>query len=156
MRACLLVGAAVLLAAGAAVAADAIKVELKDFEFKAKNDGTPADLFGHNEGEGKLFLYAHGSALAKVTIPEDGEYTVVIEASCDEAKNEKAKIKVTVGDVVVKDDFALTAAEAKEYKFPAKLKKGEHKLGIEFLNDEFKEGEFDRNLYIHKAAVEKK
>lgn len=148
--------AAVLLAAGVAAAADAIKVELKAFEFKPKNDGTPGELFGYNEGDGKLFLYAHGTAAAKVTLPADGEYTVVIEASCDEAKKEKAKIKVTVGDKVVKDNFELTSTDAKEYKFPATLKKGEQKLAIEFLNDEFKEGEFDRNLYIHGAKIEKK
>jgi len=27
---------------------------------------------------------------------------------------------------------------------------------IEFLNDEFKEGEYDRNLYVHAVMLEKK
>ena len=149
----LVVGAAaVLLAVGVAVAADPVKVELKEFKF----DPTNSELFGHDEGENRLFFYTNGKASATVKVPEDGEYSVVIEASCSEAKNEKAKVKVSVGDVVVQDKYELTTTDAKEYKFPATLKKGEAKLTIEFLNDEFKEGEYDRNLFVHKVSIEKK
>jgi hypothetical protein len=140
-----------VLAVGVAVAADPIKVELKDFKFDPASE-----LFGHDEGENRVFLYTNGKATAEVKIPEDGDYTVVIEASCTEANNEKAKVKVTVGDVVVQDKYELTTTDAKEYKFPAKLKKGDAKLTIEFLNDAYKENEFDRNLFVHKVAIEKK
>ena len=144
------------LAVGVAVAADPIKVELKDFKFTPKNEGTPADLFGHNEGEGKLFLYAHGTAAAEVKLADDAEYTLTVEMSCDEAKNEKAKVKVSVGDEVLAKEFELKETGAKAYTFTGKLKKGSPKVSIEFLNDEFKEGEFDRNLYIHSVKIEKK
>ncbi|HVK16559.1 MAG TPA: carbohydrate-binding domain-containing protein [Fimbriiglobus sp.] len=144
------------LAVGVAAAAEPIKVELKDFKFKVKNEGTPDDLLGHNEGESKLFFYVHGTGTAEVKVPEDGEYTITIEASCDEANKMLAKIKVAVDEEVVAKEFALKEATAKEYPFTAKLKKGTPKLSIEFLNDEFKEGEYDLNLYVHSVKIEKK
>ncbi|HET6576522.1 MAG TPA: carbohydrate-binding domain-containing protein [Fimbriiglobus sp.] len=145
----------VALAVGVA-AAEPIKLDLKEFKFKVKNEGTPEDLLGYNEGESKLFFYVHGTGTAAVQVPEDGEYTITIEASCDEANKMKAKIKVTVDETVVAKEFALKAVEAKEYPFAAKLKKGTRKLAIEFLNDEFKEGEYDLNLYVHSVKLEKK
>jgi hypothetical protein len=152
MRTCAPVGVlALLLSAGVAVAADAIKVDLKAVTF----DPT-GELYGYDDGENRLFLYTNGKATAAVELPEDGEYTVVVEASCSEAQGEKAKIKLTVGDTVLKDKFELTSTDAKEYKFDAKLKKGATKLSIEFLNDKFKEGEYDLNLYVHGVRIEKK
>ena len=144
------------LAVGVAAAAEPIKVELKDFKMMPKNEGTPAELIGYNEGEGKLFYYVHGTGTAEVKVPEDGEYTITIEASCDEANKMLAKIKVSVDETVVAKEFALKEATAKEYPFTAKLKKGTPKLAIEFLNDEFKEGEYDLNLYLHSVKLEKK
>jgi hypothetical protein len=144
------------LAVGVAAAAEPIKVELKDFKLKPKHEGTPEDLMGYNEGEGKLFFYVHGTGTAEVKVPEDGEYTITIEASCDEANKMLAKIKVSVDETVVAKEFALKEATAKEYPFTAKLKKGTPKLAIEFLNDEFKEGEYDLNLYVHSVKLEKK
>ncbi len=157
LRRTLCAAVVVAVAVGAAAAAEAIKVELKDFKFKdAEGNDTTSELYGFNEGEGKLFLYTNGAAVATVKVPEDGEYTITLELSCDEAKGEKAKVKLKVGDNVVKDSFELKSTEAKEYPFTAKLKKGEQKLSIEFLNDEFKEGEYDRNLFIHAVKLEKK
>ena len=152
-----LVSAAVLagLCLVAAAAADPIKLELKDFKWKPKNEGN-TDLGGYNEGEGKLFLYTFGTQSADVKIPEDGEYTITVEASCDVAEKQFAKFKLTVGDVVVAKEHTLTAADAKSYEFTAKLKKGDAKLSIEFLNDLYKEGEYDLNLYVHGVKVEPK
>ena len=150
----LLCVAVVLLAAiGVAAAADAIKVELKDFKIKGS---LPGDLFGFNEGEEKLFFLTTGAMEADVKVPEDGEYTITVEASCDEALNEKAKFKLSVGDVEVAKEHALTETVAKKYEFTAKLKKGEAKLAIEFLNDAYKENEYDRNLFVHAVKLEKK
>lgn len=146
----------VLAVAGLAVAAEAINIELKDFKLKAKHDGTPEELLGFNEADNKLFLYVAGTATAEAKVPEDGEYTITLELSCDEAKGEKAKIKLSVGDDVIEKSFELKQTDAKEYTFTAKLKKGSPKLSIEFLNDIFKEGEYDINLYIHAVKLEKK
>jgi hypothetical protein len=150
-------GALVVLAAavGVAAAAEPIKLKLDDFKMKPTFEGGE-QLIGHNTDEGKLFFYVNGTATAEVKVPEDGEYTVTVEASCDEAEKEKAKFKLTVGDVEVHKSFELTATEAKEYPFTAKLKKGDAKLVIEFLNDAYKENEYDRNLYVHAVKLEKK
>src|SRR5919201_6929404 len=103
-----LCAAAVLAAAvDLAAAAEPIKLDLKDFKMKPKFEGTPEELMGYNEAEGKLFFYVHGTGTAEVKIPEDGEYTITIEASCDEAKNEKAKIMLKVGDEEVAKEFEL-------------------------------------------------
>jgi hypothetical protein len=147
-------GVAVVLAvSGLATAATlAGKIDLKDFKMK----GTAGDNAGYNEGEGKLFFYAPDTAEAAVKLAADGEYTITVEASCDAAKDENAKFTLKVGDEVIKKDFLLTASEQKEYTFTAKLKKGEPKLSIEFTNDLYKEGEYDRNLYVHGVKVEAK
>jgi hypothetical protein len=149
----IVVCAAVLASAGVAAAADAITVELKDFKVKGE---APADLVKYEEGENRLCFYTNGVLEADVEVPEDGEYTITVEASCDEALNEKAKFKLSVGDVVAAKDHALTETGAKKYEFTAKLKKGDAKLAIEFLNDAYKENEYDRNLYVHSVKVEKK
>ena len=150
-----LVCAAVLFAAaGLAVAADPIKLDLKDFKCKAKGDGE--NLVGYNDAESKIFFYTFGTATADVKVPADGEYTITVEASCDEALNEKAKFKLTVGDEVVAKEFALKETGEKKYPLPAKLKKGDAKLVIEFLNDAYKENEHDRNLYVHSVTIEPK
>jgi Ca-dependent carbohydrate-binding module xylan-binding len=151
-------GSAVLfggLCLGVAVAADPIKLELKDFKWKCKFDSGDT-LGGFEEGEGKLFFYTFGTQTATVKIPEDGEYTITVEASCNPAEKEMAKFKLTVGDVEVAKEHSLTQEEAKSYELTAKLKKGEAKLVIEFLNDKFKEGEYDLNLYIHGVKIEQK
>src|SRR5262249_41954743 len=136
-------------------AADPIKPDLKEFKWKCKFDGGET-LGGYNENDGKFDLYTNGTATGEVDVPDDGEYKVTIEASCTEALEEFAKVKLTVGDVVVAKDHALTAEDVKPYAFTATLKKGKQKLVIEFLNDAFKEGEYDRNLFIHSVKLEKK
>ena len=139
---------------GVAVAAEAITVELKDFKLKSAFEDSK-DGVALNEGDAKIGFYTEGTAVATVKIAEDGEYDIVIEASCDEAEKVKAKMTVKVGDEVVKENFELKVIEAKEYTFTAKLKKGETKLSIAFTNDAFEENKFDRNLYVHKVKIEK-
>lgn len=146
---------AVVLAVAVGGAADPIKLELKNFKMKAAFDGGEA-LVGHDENDGRIFLYTNGSATAEIKVPEDGEYTIKIEAGCNKAEKEFAKIKVSVGDVVVKDKFDLTEEDKKEYTFTAKLKKGDAKFVVEFLNDKYKENEYDLNFFLYSAAVEKK
>lgn len=148
--------AALVVAVGLVAAAEPIKIALKDFKLKPKNEGTSPELMGYNEGEEKLFYYVAGTATAEVKVPEDGEYTLTIEASCDEANKEKAKIKVMIGDDVVAKEFELKQVEAKTYEFTAKLKKGTPKLSIEFLNDLYKDGEYDMNFYLHSVKLEEK
>jgi hypothetical protein len=136
-------------------AADPIKLDLKEFKWKCKFEGGEA-LGGYNENDNKFDLYTHGTATGEVNVPEDGEYKITIEASCTEALKEFAKFKLTVGDVVVAKEHTLKAEEVKPYEFTATLKKGKQKLVIEFLNDAYKENEYDRNLFLHSVTLEKK
>jgi hypothetical protein len=134
-------------------AAKPVAVELKSFSFKAPEG--KADLFGYNEGDGKLFFYTNGTGEAKVKLPEDGDYEILVKASCDKALNVGAKFKVAVDGKQAGKETETSDGEPKEYKFPTALKAGEHKLSIEFTNDVFKDGEYDRNLYVHEVALKK-
>jgi hypothetical protein len=141
-----------LLGTAADDAAKPIAVELKSFSFKVPEK--QADLFGYDGGEERLFFYTNGTGEAKVKVPDDGDYEIVIKASGDVALKEGAKFKVAVdGKQTGKE--TETTAESKEYKFPTPLKAGEHKLAIEFTNDVYKEGEYDRNLYVHAVTLKK-
>ncbi len=150
-----LAGVAIVLLPVLGTAADDAKpttVDLKSFTFKVPED--KSSLFGHNADEEKLFFYTNGAAEAKVKVPKEGEYEIVVKASCDKALKEGAKFKVAVeGKQVGKE--TETTDEQKEYKFPATLKAGEQKLAIEFTNDVFKDGEYDRNLYVHAVTLKK-
>jgi opacity protein-like surface antigen len=143
------------LATSVAVAAEAIKPDLKKFKWKGGFDGAE-QYGGYDEGESRFFLYTFGTATGSVELPEDGDYLITIDASCDEAKKIFAAFKLTIGDVVVTKEQFLKSTEVKPYTFTAKLKKGKQDLVVEFLNDEFKEGEYDRNLYLHGIRLEKK
>ena len=147
------IGAAALwcAAAGLALAAaiEEIKVELKDGKFTGAKD----DLVKFDESSGKVCMYSAGKAEYTVKIPADGDYPLQLEMSCDQAKNVNAQIKLTAGDKVVKEKFLLTQPEPKEYEFAAALKKGDMKIVVEYTNDEYKEGEFDRNFYLHAMKL---
>jgi len=145
---------ALSLMAAARADQNAMEVPLKNFKFKI--DEGHSSLFGLDEGEGKLFFFTNGTAEAIIKLPEDGDYEVTIKASCDKALNEFAKFKLTLDGELVGKETALTAEEAKEYKLSFKAKAGDHKLGIAFTNDAYKENEYDRNLYVHALSVKKK
>ena len=147
--------AAILGSSAAAVAADEVKADLKTFKWKAAFPGGD-ELGGYDEGQDRFHFYTNGTATGEVTIPADGEYTVTVEASCTEAKKVFAAFKLTVGDVVVTREHFLTAEDARAYTFAARLKKGKQPLAIQFLNDEYKESEYDRNLYAHGVKIEPK
>jgi hypothetical protein len=130
-----------------------ITVELKKFTFKGPEGKD--DLFGYNEGDEKLFFYTNGTATTKIKVAEDGDYEIVIKASCDPAMNEGAKFKVAVDGKQTGKETETPAGDPKEHKFPTTLKAGEHKLSIEYTNDVYKENEYDRNLYVHAVTLKK-
>ena len=132
---------------------DPISVDLKAFKFKVKKE--VENLFGYNEDEGKLFFYTNGPAEATVKVPAGGDYEITLKASCDSAKDERAKFKLSIDGQAVGKETLLTADEAKDYKLTASVKAGDRKLVIEFTNDIYKEGEYDRNLYVHAVALKR-
>lgn len=146
--------AACLLAASAQ-AADDVKLKLADAKFKL-GQGTSSDLVGHNDGEGKIFYYAPGTAEWTFKLPDDGKFDILVSASCDPAQNVNANFKLAIDGKDVGEEVKLTTEGEKEYKLETKLAPGEHKLSITFTNDVYKEGEYDRNLYIHSVTLKVK
>ena len=122
-----------------------IKVDLS----KVKWGEGPAELFGHDDGESRLFYYANGTAEFTVKVPADGEYAIAVTASSQPAQNVHAKFKVTVDGQAVGAETSCTAEEAKEYPFTAKLGSGERKVSVLFTNDVYKQDEYDRNFYLN-------
>src|SRR5262249_56873126 len=128
------------------------KLDLGDFRRAAAFKGGAALLKYEND---KINFYVNATGTVNPTVPADGDYVIVVDASCNEALKEKAKLTLKVGDTAIKENFELTTEDQKEYKFDAKLKKGETTLSISFTNDAYKENEYDRNLYVHGVTVEK-
>jgi hypothetical protein len=116
---------------------------------KVKFLSEPAELFGYDEGESRAFYYTNGTGELSVKVPADGEYDVIVTASCTAAKGENAKFKLKVDGAQVGAETTLKSEDAREYPFTAALKAGERKIAAEFTNDLYKEGEYDLNFYLH-------
>jgi hypothetical protein len=136
-----------------ATAAEPIKLELANFKLEPAFKGGE-DLVKYDDTA--LQFYTNGTATTKLTVPADGDYVIVLDAGCTEALKEYAKVTLKVGDKAVKENFELTTMDQKEYKFDAKLTKGETTLSVAFTNDAYKENEYDRNLTVYAVRVEKK
>jgi len=132
---------------------DAIKVDLKSFKFKVPE--AIASLFGYDEGQGRLFYYGAAPGEMMVKLPTDGEYELVIRASCDPALNERAKFKVALDGQPVGMETLLTDDGEKDYTLKVSAKAGERKLVIEYTNDVYKENEYDRNFYVYGVTLKK-
>jgi len=154
-RLAVLLGLILVVGSPVAVAADAdtSRLDLRAFTFKVRDE--LANLFGYDDGEGRLFYYTAGAGETTVKLSADGEYEIVIKASCDPALNERAKFKVALDGEAVGMETLLTADEPKDYKLKTSAKAGERKLAIEFTNDAYKENEYDRNFYVHGVTVKR-
>jgi hypothetical protein len=129
-----------------------LKADLSKIKFTADS----AELFGWDEGESRAFFLTNGLGEVTVKVPADGDYAIVITASCQAAKGENANFKLKVDGVQVGAETTLKSEDAKDYTFAASLKAGERKIGAEFTNDIYKEGEYDRNFYLHGVKVVRK
>ena len=107
---------------------------------------TPADGFSGND----TFTFAATDGTVQ---SPDATETIVVNAACDPALNEKAKFKLSIDGKLIDKETTLTSDDPKDYSFTTPLKAGERKLKIEFTNDAYKENEYDRNLYVHEVKV---
>jgi hypothetical protein len=151
------VSVALLFVPALGTAGDAAKpltVELRSFTFKVPKGGKE-ELLQYQEGEDKLAFYINGTSEAKVDVPTDGDYQIAIKASCDMALKVGANFKVAMDGKAIGNEKETSDEGPREYTVTAPLKAGQHKLAIEFTNDAFKEGEYDRNLYVHAVALKK-
>jgi hypothetical protein len=129
-----------------------IKADVSKIKFKSDS----AELFGWDEGESKAFFNTNGLGEVVLSVPADGEYEIVVTASCQAANGINAKFKLRVDGEQVCAETQLKAEEAKDYSFTAPLKAGDRKIGPEFTNDMYKEGEYDLNFYLHGLKIIRK
>ena len=126
-----------------------IKVDLS----KVKWGEGPAELFGYDDGESRLFYYTNGTAEFTVKAPADGDYEIVVTASSQPAQNEHAKFKLTVDGRPAGAETACTGEEAKEYRIAATLAAGDRKIAVSFTNDVYKQDEYDRNFFLNGLKI---
>ena len=141
---------ATVVAAVPGPAPSPVVAELSKFSGPAEN----AEHFGYDDGAGRIFLYSNGAIVLPVTLTADGDYELAISAACDEADGQKAKFRVTINGKAVGDEVTCTTVDAHEYVIKAPgLKAGDHKIAITFLNDIYKENEYDLNFFVHGVTV---
>jgi hypothetical protein len=142
--------AATVAASAPKPAATPVAADLSKFTGPTEN----AELFGYDDSAGRIFLYSGGAIVVPVKLTGDGDYELAINAACDEADGQKAKFSVTINGQAVGDEVTCTTTDAKEYVIKAAgLKAGDHKVAITFLNDLYKENEYDLNFYVHGVAL---
>ena len=145
-----------------------IKIKLKDFKFKPPASvSDPDSVFVFNEDDQKLCFYTNGPAEAKVSVPSDGDWDVVVSASGDTAMNVPThatsgkaeenippKFQLAIDDKNVGKEVALKSDDMKDYTVVVPLKAGEHTLRVEFTNDTYDpDGKYDSNLYVHGVKL---
>jgi hypothetical protein len=111
--------------------------------------------FGYDDGNERMFFYANGCAEARIKVAADGDYEITVKAGCDEAEKEFARFRIRVDGQAASGEVPLSGVDPKDYKVPVRLAAGDRKLGIEFTNDLWKEGEYDRNLFIHGVSLKR-
>jgi hypothetical protein len=150
------VGSLIVTAALPVSAADdnLITVDLRAFKFKVRAE--IVDLFGYDDGEQRLFYYTAGAGETTIKLPADGEYEITVRASCDPALGERAKFKLALDGEPVGIETLLTDDDRKDYRLTATAKAGERTLSIAFTNDVYKEGEYDRNLFVYGVTLKRK
>jgi hypothetical protein len=133
-------------------AAEEVRLKLSEGKFKV-GEGTPSELVTYDENEGKVAFYAPGTGEWKFKLADDGAFNIVVRASCDAAQDVNAKFKLTIDGKAIGEEVTLSRESEHECKLEAKLGPGEHTLAITFTNDAWKDGEYDRNLYIHSVTL---
>ena len=144
------VAAAAPVVATPAPAPKPVTADLSKFSGPTEN----AELFGYDDSNSRIFLYSAGAVVVPTKLTADGDYEIALNAACDEADHQMAKFTVTLDGQALGGEVTCTTAEAKEYVIKAPgLKAGDHKIAIAFLNDIYKENEYDLNFYVHGVTV---
>jgi len=115
---------------------------------KFKGPAEAAELFGYDDGNGRIFMYTAGTVEIPVKLTADAVYEIVVNVSCDEAMGQKAKFTVAVDGQKIGEEISCTTADDKAYTLKASLKAGDRKIAVSFLNDLYKENEYDLNMYV--------
>ena len=98
------------------------------------------------------------AALAALALPLPAFASGVIDNVNGITLDQAGKV-IRFRALVIDDEGKVEKLLPGRYEAPPrkkKLKKGESKIVVAFLNDTYKENEYDSNLYIHSVKLEKK
>ncbi len=152
------------LRAARSVALDAMEAE--------ESEHVDLEIFGRKfykqkgetqEDGNRRWFYSNADVAAKITVPADGAYTVVIDAAATQAGGEPAKIGLRVNGKDVSTFEVKQIWKADKPMFQAlactvNLKAGESKISVSFLND-FQDKENpnparrDRDVVVNQVQV---
>ena len=82
----------------------------------------------------------------------DGDYEVAIRAREDPAGDESAKMDLRLDGKAAKS-FVVKGRKPSIHRTTLSLTRGEHRIGVAFTNDFYKEGVGDRNLHVAHVEV---
>ncbi|MFT5494949.1 MAG: hypothetical protein ACI9TH_000340, partial [Kiritimatiellia bacterium] len=110
---------------------------------------------GNRDGEDLRCLPSEGEITFNHEFEKAGEYLVIIKAFASQAGPETAKMRLEIDGKNREEFFVRATTDAREvYEKKLELAEGRRKIGVEFLNDYYKENEGDRNLYVEYVAIE--
>jgi PKD repeat protein len=108
---------------------------------------------GDSLGNGAWNLFANGFLGHGLAVADSGDYTLQVKASAHVANGEGAKLTVTI-DGVASDTVEVAAGSSWQFNFPLTLRKGNHLLQLEFINNFFDPAtREDRDLILHEFSV---
>ena len=104
-------------------------------------------------GNGFL-LYTNGDVHTDYDVPQDGDYTIGVNAAQQPAGPDNAKMALHIDDkVAFTFDVAVGERKPRTYELPMHLKAGKHRFAMEYTNDFYDEkapkGKQDRNLVVN-------
>jgi hypothetical protein len=100
-----------------------------------------------------IHYYSNGAVTWTINAPAAGKYRLKVTASCSKADDGFAEFTVTVNGKDAGKPVPLKTTERADYELEVTLPEGETKIAIAFTNDKCVPGEYDRNLFVHKAAL---
>jgi hypothetical protein len=120
--------------------------------YQATFPGT-AKHFGIADDGKTVYFYSNGAVAWTANAPKAGKYRLAVIASCKDAAGDFAEFVVKVAGTAVGKPVTLKSTERDDYGIDVVLPKGKVKIAIAFTNDKYSEGEYDRNLFVHKVVL---
>lgn len=138
----------------------AIKIPTPSKRHKSEWTGSQLKIDKGGQANGNFAsLSSAGEAYAQEQIPWPGTYKLTVTASGDQAGDEPVKAAVVVDGKQIKTiTIPNKRGEPKEYSVTLRLKSGRRKIGVEFLNDFYRDNgngqKLDRNLLVEHVTLE--
>lgn len=138
----------------------AIKIPTPSKRHKSEWTGSQLKIDKGGQASGNFAsLSSAGEAYTHEQIPWPGTYKLIVTASGDQAGDEPVKAAVVVDGKQIKTiTIPNKRGEPKEYSVTLRLKSGRRKIGVEFLNDFYRDNgngqKLDRNLLVEHLTLE--